>query len=136
MKKGHWEVKPGALSDVDIKFGNGGAVENSINTLLDIFGKVDELLLESLWPVVANYFPENFIEALEKVSRHDGQAAHHFKLMARCHQRMGERCRCDKVDFFIKMLTNLDVATSVVFPRYLMNLSPKLDEIEESLASG
>lgn len=134
MKKGHWEVKPGALSDVDIKFGNGGAVENSINTLLDIFGKVDELLLESLWPVVANYFPENFIEALEKVSRHDGQAAHHFKLMARCHQRMGERCRSDKVDFFIKMLTNLDVATSVVFPRYLMNLSPKLDEIEESLA--
>lgn len=27
MKNGHWEVKPGALSDVDITFGNGGAVE-------------------------------------------------------------------------------------------------------------
>jgi len=27
MKNGHWEVKPGALSDVEITFGNGGAVE-------------------------------------------------------------------------------------------------------------
>jgi hypothetical protein len=40
-----------------------------INTLLDIFGKVDELLLETLWPMVVNYFPEDVVQALEEVSK-------------------------------------------------------------------
>ena len=40
-----------------------------INTLLDILGKVDELLLETLWPMVVNYFPEDVVQALEEVSK-------------------------------------------------------------------
>lgn len=134
MKNGHWEVKPGALSDVDITFGNGGAVESMINTLLDIFGKVDELLLETLWPMVVNYFPENVVQALEEVSKKDGQLAHHFKIVAQCQKQIGDRCGSDRVDFFIKDLTSVDVATSTVLPMYLSNLSPSKDAMEESLA--
>lgn len=134
MKNGHWEVKPGALSDVDITFGNGGAVESMINTLLDIFGKVDELLLETLWPMVVNYFPEDVVQALEEVSKKDGQLAHHFKILAQCQKQIGDRCGSDRVDFFIKDLTNVDVAASTVLPMYLSNLSPSKDAIEESLA--
>lgn len=134
MKNGHWEVKPGALSDVEITFGNGGAVESMINTLLDIFGKVDELLLETLWPMVVNYFPEDVVQALEEVSKKDGQLAHHFKILAQCQKQIGDRCGSDRVDFFIKDLTNVDVAASTVLPMYLSNLSPSKDAIEESLA--
>eukprot|EP00438_Fugacium_kawagutii_P032500 Skav233900 [mRNA] locus=scaffold435:315373:325557:+ [translate_table: standard] len=133
-KDGRWDVKPGALSDVDIKFGNGGAVEHMINTLLGIFGGVDQLLLETLWPMVATYIPENIVETLERVAAKDGQMAHHFKITGRCQQRMGERCGSSKVDFSIKDLTNVDVATSKVFPMYLSKLSPEKSAIEESVA--
>ena len=44
----------------------------------------------------------------------DGQLAHHFKILAQCQKQIGDRCGSDRVDFFIKVQSFVQIKNAGV----------------------
>eukprot|EP00933_Yihiella_yeosuensis_P035363 TRINITY_DN2887_c2_g1_i6.p1 TRINITY_DN2887_c2_g1~~TRINITY_DN2887_c2_g1_i6.p1 ORF type:complete len:1700 (-),score=303.37 TRINITY_DN2887_c2_g1_i6:238-5280(-) len=91
-KDGNWMLRDGAQSTADVSFGSGGILQAIINSLIDKYGGMDQLLVEQLWPILSMAIPAKLGNAFTSASVENGQIRHDLILTGTCRQDSKGEC--------------------------------------------